>query len=146
MVGHGEAATRIKYYEENGTELVDKDDPYLFLRYEAADPSSSKRKAESGAPFLQLQSFSAQNSVALVHTENKLRLFAAAIDSVDESARDDDPEEVAVDPARALEAIVSAERELVVMHDLTKNIENLRTGHQEDKFGWLERVDTTVEA
>ena len=61
MVGHGEAATRIKYYEENGTELVDKDDPYLFLRYEAADPSSSKRKAESGAPFLQLQSFSAQN-------------------------------------------------------------------------------------
>lgn len=55
------------------------------------------------------------------------RRSAAEIDSVDESARDDDPEEVAVDPARALEAIVSAERELVVMHDLTKNIESLRT-------------------
>lgn len=52
MVGHGEAATRIKFYEENGTELLDKDDPYLFLRYEAADPTSSKRKAETGAPIL----------------------------------------------------------------------------------------------
>lgn len=47
MVGHGEAATRIKFYEENGTELVDKDDPYLYLRYEAADAASSKRKAET---------------------------------------------------------------------------------------------------
>lgn len=47
MVGHEAADKRIKYYEENGTEVVDKDDPYLFLRYEAADPASSKRKAES---------------------------------------------------------------------------------------------------
>jgi hypothetical protein len=48
---------------------------------------------------------------------------------VDESARDDDEggSEAKADPSRALEAIVSAERELVVMHDLTQNIENLRT-------------------
>lgn len=32
-----------------------------------------------------------------------------------------------MDPRRALEAIASAERELVVMHDLTKSIESLRT-------------------
>ena len=54
MVGHGEAANRIKYYEENGTELVDKDDPFLFLRYEAADPSTSKRNAETAGAVLQL--------------------------------------------------------------------------------------------
>lgn len=53
--------------------------------------------------------------------------FAATVDSVDKGARDDDTEEATVDPGRALEAIVSAERELVVMHDLTKNVENLRT-------------------
>lgn len=52
-VQHGEATTRIKYYEPDGTEVLDKDDPYLFLRYEAADPASSKRKAENvGAYFL----------------------------------------------------------------------------------------------
>lgn len=52
---------------------------------------------------------------------------AAADDAIEDGPNDDDDEEAKVDPARALEAIVSAERELVVMHDLTKNIENLRT-------------------
>jgi hypothetical protein len=51
MVGHGEASTRINYYAEDGTEHLDKDDPYLFLRYEAADPASSKRKPESMLTF-----------------------------------------------------------------------------------------------
>lgn len=52
-VQHGEATTRIQYYEPDGTEVLDKDDPYLFLRYEAADPANSKRKAENvGTCFL----------------------------------------------------------------------------------------------
>jgi hypothetical protein len=47
MVGQGQAATRIKSYTENGAEILEKDDPYLFLRFEASDPASSKRKAQS---------------------------------------------------------------------------------------------------
>jgi hypothetical protein len=45
----GEASTRIKFYQEDGTELLDKDDPYLFLRYEAADPSSSVKRKQADA-------------------------------------------------------------------------------------------------
>jgi hypothetical protein len=60
-----------------------------------------------------------------------LHHHAAAVDSVDDRERDgDDSEEdegKKVDPRAALEAIESAEKELVVMYDLTKNIENLRT-------------------
>eukprot|EP00892_Ulva_mutabilis_P007502 jgi/Ulvmu1/5123/UM021_0140.1 len=91
-------SARVKYLDEHGHEQLDDDDPYLFLRIEAAGPASAPQK----------------------------RKATSKLADDDEGTGHESDDEV-VNPGPALEALAAAQQQLVIMQDLIKNVQTLHT-------------------